>query len=755
MLALAVAAAAVLALSLPAAHRERSTICSADCPPNALTAGQVAALDSFGPGAAGYLWAGLVLAALLSTTYFVVAVLLLRGPGHRGTLPAAGALVAVGVAFPQTLPALAAGSAAGRMLVALAEVAAMAAFLCWVLTYPDGRFRPRWSGGLVLATAASGAAAALGRPLPPAVDLAGGLVVLTVVVILVVRRHRRLPAADRTVARWVAAAFTTALVALLAATLAQQGLGVAPGSVGDALVQVGIVGAFLLPPLAVAGSVVRRGLLDLGSTLSRAASLLLTATAATGGYLLLVTLGTRLSLERTAAPVVAVALLALVLVPLHSWVRHRVNRALYGMREDPAALLAALTGSRAGSGQPARAAKAAASGRPADAAQPAGAGQPVGHPTLDVVADALREALLVPAAVVEVDGVPRAHSGEAPAAWPWQRVPLVHDGSTVGHLALAARPAGPALTGSDQQLVAPVLAHLAALVHAVRLEDGLARAHQDLARAREEERRRVRDELHDGLGPALSAVRLSLAAAANHLETDPERSRALLTAARTQVGEAVGEVRRLVYGLRPSGLDERGLVASVETYARGLVGPLALTVVDGGGVAGARLPAAVEVAAYRIALEAVTNAVRHSSGTRCTVHLALTDDHLEVRVRDDGTGRDDGARHDGGTQHDDGAGAGARQLATAPARQSPAPWLAGIGLSSMRARAEELGGSLDVRSDPGGTTVVAVLPLRAPTTHAPVAPTTDGTAATTTGGTAATTTGPPASAVVPVPGAAR
>jgi signal transduction histidine kinase len=721
MLALAAGAAVVLAASLPAAHRERTTVCSADCPPNALTAAQASALDSLGPGAAGYVWAGLVLVSLLSTTYLVVAVLLLRGPVHREALPAAGALVAVGVTFPQTLPALAAGSAAAGALVSLTEVAATAAFLSWVLTYPDGRFRPRWAAGLVVAFAASGVAATLGRPLPRAVDLAGGLVVLFAVVVLVLHRHRRLPAADRTAARWVVAAFATALVALLAATLAQQGLGIAPGSVGDVLVQVGIVGAFLLPPLAIAGSVVRRGLLDLGSTLSRAASLLLTATAATGGYLLLVTLATRLPLERSAAPVVAVALLALGLVPLHSWMRHRVNRALYGMREDPAALLAALVGPPArfgqleGTSEPTGAGQAAVPGRPSGRAVDGAADLPTEHPSLDVAAEALREALLLPAAVVEVDGVPRARSGEVPAARPWQRLPLVHGGATVGHLLLAARPAGPALTGADQRVVAPVLAHLAALVHAVRLEDGLARAHQDLARAREEERRRVRDELHDGLGPTLSAVRLSLAAATNHLQTDPARARALISAARTQVGESVADVRRLVYGLRPPGLDERGLVASLETFARGLASPLALTVVDDGGAAGARLPAAVEVAAYRIALEAVTNAVRHSGGTRCSVHVALADAHLEVRVRDDGRG-----------------------TATAPDRAGT--WLAGIGLSSMRARAEELGGSLDVRGDQEGTMVVAVLPLSAPARDATVT---------------RTTTDRPASAVVPAPGAAR
>jgi signal transduction histidine kinase len=650
MLLLALATAVLLALSFPAAQRQRSTVCAADCPPNVLTAGEVDGLSALGLSPQGYVAAGLVLAGILSATYLVVAVLLLRMPGHGPeAVLAAGALTAVALVFPQTMPSLATGSGGWGVAVALLETIATTILLCWVLTYPDGRFRPRWSAALVAAVSVSGLATTFGWSLPPGVGAVGAALTLGTVAVLVVHRHRRLPSTDRTAGRWVAVSFTTALAALVLASIAQQGLGVRPGTYADLLVQVGIVAAFLVPPVAVAGAVVRRGLLDVGSQLSRAVSALVAGAGGVCAYLLLVALGAALPLEPAAVSLGAVGLVTTAIVPLHSRLRRRVNRALYGMREDPAALLAAL------------------------------AGQASAQPALEAAVVILREALLVPAVVIETDGRIGACSGEVPPGWPWQRIALLHEGETVGVVALAVRDPGLSVA-ADLEAVAPVLSHLAVLVHAVRLTDHLTRAQEQLVGAREEERRRVRDELHDGLGPTLSAVRLSLAAAVNLLEADPARARELVGSAGAQVGDAVVDVRRLVYGLRPPGLDERGLRGAIDAYLRGLTTPLELTVTEGTRTedgATAPLPAAVEVAAYRIVLEAVTNAVRHSGGSRCDVLLGRESGALVLRVSDDGT---------------------------APHRSE------GVGVMSMRARAAELGGTVRVETD-RGTTVTAVLPL--------------------------------------------
>ena len=171
---------------------------------------------------------------------------------------------------------------------------------------------------------------------------------------------------------------------------------------------------------------------------------------------------------------------------------------------------------------------------------------------------------------------------------------------------------------------------------------------------------------------------LGLHRAQTKLDTDLETARDQLGQLAGQVQGAVAEVRRLVYGLRPPALDELGLVAAIDEQARALGGITVTGPVDGD------LPAAVEVAAYRIALEAMTNAVRHASARRCEVRLEFNG-ALHVVVTDDGTGLPDGYR-------------------------------AGIGIGSMRERATALGGSclIESRAPSQGTVVRAVLPLEVP-----------------------------------------
>ena len=221
-------------------------------------------------------------------------------------------------------------------------------------------------------------------------------------------------------------------------------------------------------------------------------------------------------------------------------------------------------------------------------------------------------------------------------------------------------------------VVAPA-ALLASGVRGARRERRLEVAHAALIAERAEERRRLRRELHDGLGPLLAALRLEVDA--DTLD-DPPRVRRL-------VDEAVAEVRRISRGLRPPDLDEAGLPGALRR--------LATRVAESGGVEVAievpavrlELPAGVEVAAYRIAGEAVTNAVRHAHARRITVTLRA-EDALQLEVSDDGIGL--------------------------------RPGEPGVGLRSMRERAAEVGGKLAVSSTAGaGTTVSAMLPLVGPT----------------------------------------
>jgi signal transduction histidine kinase len=211
----------------------------------------------------------------------------------------------------------------------------------------------------------------------------------------------------------------------------------------------------------------------------------------------------------------------------------------------------------------------------------------------------------------------------------------------------------------------------------------LQHARERLVSAREEERRRVRRDLHDGLGPSLAALVIQLELVGDQIDTDPGQAKALVTELKRQTQVAIGDIRRLVYELRPPSLDELGLVGAIrENAARLTAGPtgaqvtLNLTVPEAMPI----LPAAVEVAAYRIAQEALTNLVRHAQATTATVELSLNGG-LELTVADDGCG-------------------------------IAAGHIAGVGLASMRERAAELGGTCTVEAGArGGTLVRAHLPL--------------------------------------------
>jgi two-component system, NarL family, sensor kinase len=224
-------------------------------------------------------------------------------------------------------------------------------------------------------------------------------------------------------------------------------------------------------------------------------------------------------------------------------------------------------------------------------------------------------------------------------------------------------------------------------VHAVSVTNELQQARQHLVAAREEERRRLRRDLHDGLGPALASQGLKLAAAKQLLKSDPDSAEALLDQVMTQNHETVGSVRHLVYGLRPPVLDERGLAEAIRDHVwqdgnedlglRVDVGELPADLPT--------LPAAVEVAAYRIALESLTNTIRHAHAKHCMIRFTTNGDRptssLRIEIVDDGIGL-------------------------------PLELRAGVGLRSMRERAEELGGTLTVESLPqGGTRLLAALPL--------------------------------------------
>jgi len=360
---------------------------------------------------------------------------------------------------------------------------------------------------------------------------------------------------------------------------------------------------------------------------------------------------------------VATGIVAVLFQPLRERLQRLVDRLLPGRRDDPYLVVSRLTRRLEATTDPAQ--------------------------VLPVVAETVAQELGLPYAAIEsgLDGQAQPVAVHGQPVGPLTRLPLVQQGEPKGALVL-----GPRVPG-ERFAAAPWLddlaRHVAAAVHTARLAGDLQRSRERLVTAREEERRRLRRDLHDGLGPTLAGVALGLEAAQNTLDRDPGTVQRLLGSLRADTQAAIADIRRLVYELRPPVLD-LGLDVALHEQAANLVsrsrgreaGALLVTVDAPSELTG--LPAAVEVAAYRIAMEALHNAARHSGARSCCVRLHLNGG-LELEVTDDGIGLPDGYR-------------------------------AGVGLQSMRERAAELGGTCTVQRVPaGGTKVHAHLPLGDPT----------------------------------------
>jgi signal transduction histidine kinase len=412
-----------------------------------------------------------------------------------------------------------------------------------------------------------------------------------------------------------------------------------------------LVSALSVPvvPVCVAVAALRHNLYDVDLLLRRS----LLYTVLSGGvliaYLLLAAAVGRTTTDVGASALVG-GIIALAVLPLRTRGQRLLDRRFYGESGDPYGVLSGL-------------------GR-----QLSGAVAPEAVPGL--VAASVCRALRVPWAAVELGEVDApvlaAASGTHPG-WDPVTVPLTVHGSEVGRLLVAPRGPREGLEERDVRLLHDLAGQVAVAVDGLRMARELQRSREELVLAREEERRRLRDDLHDGLGPVLAGVLLQVGVVREQTG-DP-----VLGTAERRLSGAVEDLRRLVYGLRPPALDELGLAGAlreqVAAAGAGLQLDLSLTVDDDLP----RLPAALEVAAYRVASEAVTNVVRHSGAGRCEVALTIEHGQLLLEVRDDGTGLEGEA---------------------------------GIGLSSMRERCAELGGTCEIAAiAPHGTLVRALLPL--------------------------------------------
>ncbi|HET6391621.1 MAG TPA: sensor histidine kinase [Blastococcus sp.] len=432
--------------------------------------------------------------------------------------------------------------------------------------------------------------------------------------------------------------------------------------VSSALFAVG----FAALPVAVAVAVLRHGLFDVGLVVSRAVVFSVLSGLLLIGYAILVAVVGELSAGERRFAVAAAALASLAAAAGWERAQRAVDRLLYGERRDPLAVATRLGTTLDSAAAPAEA--------------------------LQALADETARALRLPRVeIAPADPrLPSATSaGEARLEGSADVLPLVSLGREVGRLSVTHRHPGERWRRSEKDALDDAARRAAALVWAAGLVADLQAGRERIVAGREEERRRLRHDLHDGVGPELAGMALQLERLAGKLADDPDLA-ALAGRLRDQMRRTVAAVRRAVDDLRPPALDELGLVEALREHVAAYRLPVPAGASGGEAddarvtVTAASLPtlrAAVEVAAYRIATEAVANAVRHAAASTCTVSLGLSGDDLLVEIVDDGRG-------------------------VAPDA------VPGVGSTSMRERAAELGGTLDVTSAPGaGTTVRARLPL--------------------------------------------
>ncbi|MDQ2716633.1 MAG: GAF domain-containing sensor histidine kinase [Chloroflexota bacterium] len=675
-----VVAVGLFTASVPFTFIDAHTICvAADCSHNSyLTPKLARELHQLGFTMDFYADGTTMWSIILECVYVAVGVVTFwRRSDDRMALISSFALITFGAAFRGFNPE----AALSPLLYVLSLVMAFFGNCCLGLffyLFPTGRFAPRWVGLLTLVWIAYWA---INNLLLATILTSSGLdfVIFVGLLISVVAtqgyRYRRVATPlQRQQTKWVVFGVSLALLGVLTAfTMAS--------TVSLGIIPVLIVGSFLyvfllLIPLSIGIAILRYRLWDIDIIINRTLVYGGLSACIVGMYVFVVGyLGALFHASgNLLISLIAAGLVAVAFQPLRVLLQRGVNRLVYGLRDEPYVVLARL-------------------------------GQRL-QTTLDpdavlfTIVETVREALKLSYAAIEVqEGATfvLAASAGMPPSKEALRLPLMYQSTPIGMLLIAPRGRDEALTPADLHLVHDLADQIGIAVHTVRLTADLQRMATDVQRsrerlvvAREEERRRLRRDLHDGLGPTLAALALTASNVSDLIPTDPDAAVALANSLQNDIRTTVKDIRRLVYELRPPALDELGLVAAIRERAAQFNS--AHPTSDGTRTTERLqvhvetperlppLPAAIEVAAYRIVQEALTNVTRHAQARTCTVHLALTD-ALEVEILDDGTGL-------------------------------PMEHQAGVGLLSMRERAAELSGSCIVEKRAGaGTRVYARLPI--------------------------------------------
>ncbi len=593
------------------------------------------------------------------------------------------------VGLVEGLQTLAAGYAefwlaSGSGIKSLAEMGAWFSTWSWIillslptclllLLFPDGRlpsprWRPAaWCAGLGTTGFAASLALEAGpledfpqivnpygvdSPIVVVVPVVAGLVVtgsMAVSAFSLIARLRRAGSEQRQQIKWLAYGGAVVVGTIFASAL----ISIWSVPVSIAVIKIALLGL----PIFTGIAIFKHRLYDIDLIINRTLVYGALTLSVAGVYVFAV--GYLGALFRTGdnffVSLVAAGLVAVLFAPLRERLQRAVNRLMYGERDDPYAVVSRL-------GQRLEATLAP------DAVLP-------------TIVENVREALKLPYVAITLQGDDRPVASAGKPVDKPLRLPLTYRGEPIGELLLGPRSPNETFGPADRHLLEGLARQAGVAAYAVRLTTDLQRSRERLVAAREEERRRLRRDLHDSLGAQLAGLHVQVGTLRRLIPRDPAAADELVVELREELRAAIADIRRLVYDLRPPALDDLGLVATLHQLAEryGSEGGQLRVVVKAPEDL-PHLPAAIEVAVYRIAQEALTNVVRHARAKECVVRLAVADD-ASLEVTDDGIGLPD--------EH-----------------------AAGVGLSSMRERAAELGGTCVVeKASEDGTRVLVRLPL--------------------------------------------
>jgi signal transduction histidine kinase len=541
------------------------------------------------------------------------------------------------------------------------------------LYFPNGRLPGRWArpvlAGLVVAIVAAELVDVVGKPQwwPGTVPMANALYVpalrgvagalapplvllvslgLLVAAVSPVTRWRRASAVTR---RQIAIATPGFLLFLVVEAIRER--------YWSPWVAVAVLVVAVLWPAAVGYVIVRDRLYVLDRTARRVVAgavpvgLLVAVYLAAAVVMSAALPGEGAALAATLA--VLAALVGLVLRPISVRVSRLVDRLLYGDRAEPYQVARQLA---------ARLREGVASAQVPEA-------------VCQIVVNALR----LPGAALEATSGRLAAVGAVDRNPALESFELRYQGQCVGRLLVAPRNGQDHLDELDRAVLQPLADLAGPAVSALSLRQELEESRARLVTARETERHRLRRDVHDGIGPALAGIGLRVDTAAALLPHGSP-SAPLLADVSEDLREIVAEMRRITEDMRPPALEMFGLAGALGALVERLSSPaLPIALVLPNGLP--QLPGAVELAAYRIVAEALTNVIRHAAATGATVRVTASVDTLVVTVVDNGVG-------------------------IRPGRVGH-----GLGLRSMAERAGDLGGACEVHGGRGGTTLTARLPL--------------------------------------------